>query len=371
MKRLMSLVAGALALLVATPAEAHVGYKIQMTGLYKETKKGGTTFRNVFVTGHAHYVDGVVLEVGVRPEKSAGYLIWTKAPVRKEEFAAELGPWRETFPAGTYVVEAWFDLDKQPEAVKSLLAEEEEFSKCLKDDPTYQEKYKRENPERYEKLMRLIAATGRCASTKQFGTCRVTIGTPDDAQRSNEEDRAFIRDHADLGRALMGELLKESARHSDPDRNAGVNAEAWATWSQDWVDQLTAADGDVQDRLRNTVYNEHKETYSSLGNSLMALGDLQRTISDLLYGAVMEKTAELAKLNKKLDSELSRDERRRRDILKREIAGYDIEKADSSRRAVESIAETLYGHRGLDPAPERMKVFIEELKAEFGLEWKD
>jgi hypothetical protein len=359
----------AIALLASSVASAHVGYKIKMSATYKETKKGDTTFRNIFVSGHAHYPDGVVLVVMIRPEKG-GYLpLSVKATVQKEEFAAEMGPWREGFPAGKYVCESWFEFDKQAEGVKSLLREEEEFAKCLKDDPEYQERYKKENPERYEKLMRQIAGSGKCASNKQFGTCELSIGSADDAAQAGEAERAFLRDRADLAHDMVAELVKTYAKHADPNKGPDATAESFQAWATEFENSLGQLDREISDKLTKMVFNEKKDTYDNLSQCIMAITDLEHGMAAELYGESSKKLAELKELLDKGDKALDKDQKRRRDILKKELSSVESSREDGSRRVVESLAETRFGVKGLDPAPERKKKYIDELKAEYGFQW--
>lgn len=361
----------AIAFLAASVAHAHVGYKIKMTATYKETKKGDTTFRNIFVSGHAHYPDGTTLTVMIRPE-NAGYLpLNMRAVVQKEEFAAEMGPWREGFPAGKYVAEAWFEFDKQSDAVKNALKEEEEFSRCLKDDPAYQEEYKKLNPERYEKLMKQIAGSGKCASNKQFGTCELTIGTADEAAQSSEGERAFLRDRADLVKDLLTELMKTYGKHADPNHGAEVTSEAFDNWQTEFQDQLGQVDQEISGKLRDMVFNERKETYSSLSSTIMSLGDLERSLQASLYGEASSKVKELQKLNDLGDGKLDRDQKRRREALKKELVALEHDREEAEKRFVQNLAETRFGPKGLDPAPERKKKYVEELKAEFSFQWND
>lgn len=361
----------AIALLAASSASAHVGYKIKMTASYKETKKGDTTFRNIFVSGHAHYPDGTSLTVMIRPEK-AGYLpLSVRAVVQKEEFAAEMGPWREGFPAGKYVTEAWFEFEKQPEGVKNALREEEEFARCLKEDPAYQEEYKRLNPERYEKLMRQIASSGKCASNKQFGTCELSIGSADDAAQSSEGERAFLRDRADLVKDMLTEMMKTYEKHAAPDRGSDATAETFDVWQTEFLDQLGQIDQEISGKLRDMVFNERKETYSSLASTIMSLGDLERSLQASLYGEASAKVRELQKLNDIGDGKLDRDQKRHREALKKELMAIERDREDATKRFVQNLAETRFGPKGLDPAPERKKKYVEELKAEFGFQWND
>ncbi|KAF0243263.1 MAG: hypothetical protein FD180_3490 [Planctomycetota bacterium] len=359
----------AIALLAASTACAHVGYKIKMTASYKETKKGDASFRNVFVSGHAHYPNGTSLLVMIRPDKGPYLPMNIRVTVEKEEFAAEMGPWREGFPAGKYVCEAWFEFDRQTEGVKSLLREEEEFQKCLKDDPEYQEKYKKENPERYEKLMRQIAGSGRCASSKQFGTCELTIGTADDAAQSGEAEKAFLGDRADLVKDMLTELVKNYLKHSDPNKGADATAESYAAWAAEFQAQIGLVDAEISGRLREMVFNARKGAYDTLVNSIMALGDLERIMQAGLYGEPAKKLAELKAINDKGDSTLDKDQKRRRDALKRELAGAVEDRSACERRLVESLAETRFGNKGLEPAPARKKKYVEELQAEYGFQW--
>jgi len=98
MRLALPLAVCAVAFLV-TDASAHVGYKIQMTAVYKETKKGDVVFRNVFVTGHAHYPDGTVLKVGIRPEKmSTGYLCWSPLRSGKKSSPRKWAPGASASP---------------------------------------------------------------------------------------------------------------------------------------------------------------------------------------------------------------------------------------------------------------------------------
>lgn len=360
----------AVALLAASSASAHVGYKIKLNASYKETKKGDTAFRNIFVTGHAHYPDGTSLTVMIRPEK-AGYLPLTvRAIVQKEEFAAEMGPWREGFPAGKYIVEAWFELERQSPAVKSELQEQEEFAKCLKDDPTYQEEYKKANPERYEKLMRQIAASGKCASNKQFGASEISIGSADEAAQAGEGERAFLRDRADLVKDLLTELMKTYAKHADPNKGSGETAESFDAWATEFLDQVGQIDQEISSKLREMVFNERKDTYSCLSSTIMALQDLEASVRTQLYGEHADKLKELQALNDR-EGSLDRDQKRRREVLKKELASAEQQYEDATKRLVQSLSETRYGVKGLDPAPERKKKYVDELKEEYGFKWED
>lgn len=358
----------ALACLCST-ANAHVGYKIQMSAQFKETKKGSATFRNVFVTGHAHYPDGTFLKVGVRSEKIGGsYLVWANAVVRKEEFAAELGPWNQGFPAGKYICEAWFEFEKQPEAVRSALQELEEFQKCLKDDPAYQEQYKKENPEKYEKLMKQIAASGKCASNKQYGACELMIGTPDDAAQEDEVEKAFIRDHASATKDLLAELIVNETKHLDPNRNAAINQEAYAGWVGEWQEVVSQSDLEISERRKGSVVSQYSEVYSNISNALISLFELERNIQAAIYGDAIAKEKEYEDLKAKGDG-ASKDEKRRRDTLKREVEAAHKERKELERRTVESLAEALHGKRGLDPSPELFEKFVAEQKEKNGFDW--
>lgn len=361
----------AVALLAASSASAHVGYKIKVNAAYKESKKGDTTFRNIFVTGHAHYPDNTSLTVMIRPEK-AGYLPLTvRAVVQKEEFAAEMGPWREGFPAGKYVIEAWFELERQSPAVKSELQELEEFAKCLKDDPTYQEEYKKANPERYEKLMRQIAASGKCASNKQFGASEISIGSADEAAQASESERAFLRDRADLVKDLLTELMKTYAKHADPNKGSDATMETFDTWATEFLDQVGQIDQEISNKLREMVFNERKDTYSCLSSTIMALQDLEACIKGQLYGEYAAKLKELQALNDRGEANLDRDQKRRREVVKKELAAAEQQYEDATKRLVQSLSETRFGVKGLDPAPERKKKYVEELKEEYGFKWGD
>lgn len=355
--------------LIASTASAHAGYKIKLTAQYKESKKGSTSFRNIFIQGHAHYPNGTVLSVMIRPEK-AGYLPMTvRATVQKEEFAAEMGPWKEGFPAGKYVCEAWFEFDKQTEAVKNELKQTDEFAKCLVEDPAYQEQYKKENPERYEKLMREISVTGKCASNKQFGTCEMNIGSADDAAQSDETEKAFLRDRADLVKDMLTDLMKAYAKHSDPNKGSDCTAESYQTWSSDFETQRGQLDTEISGKLHEMVFNTRKETYELLGNAIRDLGDLQQNLQATLYGEASKKMADLKDLLGKKDAD--KDEKRRREVLKKEMAQLENDREDCERRFVENLAQAYYGHKGLEPAPERLRKWIEERKTEFGFQWKD
>ncbi|MBI2923331.1 MAG: hypothetical protein HYY18_19925 [Planctomycetes bacterium] len=361
----------ALACLIATDACAHVGYKIQMTSQFKETKKGSSTFRNIFVTGHAHYPDGTVLKVGVRSEKVGGsYILWANAVVRKEEFAAELGPWNQSFPPGKYIAEAWFEFDKQPEAVRSALKEQDEFRECLKDDPAYQERYKKENPERYEKLMKQIASSGKCASNKQFGACELMIGTPDDAAQETENEKAFIRDHVDATKELLGELIRTEAKHKDPNRNAAINQDAYAGWVGEWQDVVSKSDLEISERRKAVIVNEFSDVYACISNALISLFELEQNVQSFLYGDAVAKQKELDELLKKGDG-ASKDEKRHRDSLKREMAALVKARAEMEKRTVEALADAMHGKQGLDPSPELHESFIAEQKEKNGFSWED
>ncbi|MCE9581054.1 MAG: hypothetical protein K8T20_00910 [Planctomycetes bacterium] len=360
-----------LATLLASTASAHPGYKIKMTAQYKETKKGDATFRNVFITGHAHYPDGTQLVIMIRPEKASYLPLTVRASVQKQEFAAEMGPWREGFPAGKYICEAWFELEKQSDGVKAALNETEEFAKCLLNNPEYQEQYKKDNPERYEKLMKIITATGKCSSNKQFGTCELTIGTADEAAQSDEADKAFIRDRADMMKDKLTDLMKTFAKHSDPNKGGDATAETYQTWSTEFGNEIGQVDQEISGKIRGTVYNEHKEAFGSLANAIMALQDLERNIQSSLYGDMGAKVAELQAIKDTPEGKLDKDQKRRREVLKRELSGIETERRDDERRFVDNMAQTLYGNRGLEPAPARLKKWVEEIKTEFDFQWND
>lgn len=361
----------ALACLFPAKAQAHIGYKIQMTAQFKETKKGSSTFRNIFVTGHAHYPDSTVLKVGIRSEKVGGsYILWANAIVRKEEFAAEMGPWNQSFPPGKYIAEAWFEFEKQPESVRSALEETEEFAKCLKEDPEYQEKYKKENPEKYEKLMKQIASTGKCASTKQFGACELMIGTPDDASQETENSKAFIRDHVDAAKELLTELIRTEGNHKNPGKNAAINKDAYAGWVASWQEVVTQSDLELSERRKSVIVSEFADVYSNISNSLIALFELEQNVQSFLYGDAVEKIKAYDELIAKGDGG-SKDERRRRDAMKREIDGLVKSRSELERRTLEALAEAMYGEKGMDPSPELKASFVAEQKEKNGFTWGD
>lgn len=359
-----------LAALLSLNASAHPGYKIQLTAQFKETKKGQANFRNVFITGHAHYPDGTVLKVGVRNEKVGGsYLFWVNAPVRGQEFAAEMGPWNQSFPPGKYICEAWFEFEKQPEAVRNSLKDLEEFQECLKDNPDYQERYKKENPEKYEKLMKQIAASGKCASNKAFGACELMIGSADEAEQADENERAFIRGTADGVKELIKALVDQQERHLDQNKSSTVNAEAYQAWLTEWQEAVSSTDLAIAERRKGVVVTAYGPIYSNLSDSLKFLFDYERNLQATLYGDVAAKSTELETLNGKGEG-VNKDEKRRRENLRKELAGVLRERTDLQEQILVALADALYGSQGLDPAPERRKVTIEEWKTEFGFEFE-
>lgn len=357
--------------LLASTASAHIGYKIKMEAQYKETKKGSETFRNIFVTGHGHYPDGTLLIVMIRPE-NGGYLPLTvRVPVKKQEFAAEMGPWREGFPAGKYVCEAWFELEKQSDAVKEALKAEDEFSKCLLNNPAYQEEYKKENPERYEKLMAVITATGKCSSNRQFGACPLVIGTIEEASQSTEAEKAYIRDHASLAKDMLSDLMKTYAKHADPNKGSDATVDTYKQWSAEFQSQIAGIGQEIDTRINGSIFCEHREAFGTLSNALMALQHLESNLGVSLYGDTASAYAQLKVIEATPDSKLDKDQRRQRTALKKQLAASENERSDAEKRAVESLAQTLFGPGGLEPAPARVKTWVDEVKAEFGFEWKE
>jgi len=114
------------------------------------------------------------------------------------------------------------------------------------------------------------------------------------------------------------------------------------------------------------VFNTRKETYELLANSIRDLGDLQQSIQASLYGEASKKLADLKDLQDKKDPD--KDEKRRREVLKKELSHVDEDREDCERRFVQNLAQAYYGHHGLEPAPDRMRKWIEERKTEFGFQ---
>jgi hypothetical protein len=352
--------------LTGSTASAQITTKMRLKAVYRETTKSKKTFRNVFVTGKASYPDGVFLKVGIRHHtQKAVYLDWVDAPVKNGEFVAEFGPWEQSIPPGRYMVESWFEYDRQSNSAKAVLDEMEEFEKCLTDDPDYQEKYKKENPERYEKLMKMIKLTGKCGSNKAYGICDLMIGSPESAEAASQEEREFLRGHADSIRELTKEAMNIWAQHNDPNRSTNLNADAYAEWAQIWRDTVLALDGELATRLRNVKMNEYSAASQMLVAAIVDLQAIETIAASSLYGPNAEKVLKLAEFQSR-ESSLTKDERRQRDALKSDLAGMHSDLEMAQNDLVEHLAEALYGNKGLNPAPAKKDVTIEELKVEFG-----
>jgi hypothetical protein len=364
--KLASVTCLTLVALLSSSASAQITTKMRLKATYKESTKAKKTFRNVFVSGKASYPDGVFLRVGIRHHtQKALYLDWVSAPVKNGEFVAEFGPWEQVIPPGRYYVESWFEYDRQTGAAKAVLDEMEEFSKCLKDDPEYQERYKKENPERYEKLMKMIARTGKCGSNKAYGICELIIGSPEAAEAANQDEREFLRGHADSIRELTKEMMSTYATHGSPNKNSNVNAESYLEWAQTWRDTVLALDGELAGRLRNVKMNEYSAASQNLASAIMSLQALETSLAVSLYGENQDTTAKLAEFESR-ESTLTKDEKRQRDALRNKIKELQVDIISQQNDLVDALAEALYGDKGLNPNPEKQEFTIEELKVEFG-----
>lgn len=357
--------------LAAAASSAHAQFtnNIKLSAQYKETKKGDAVFRNIFVTGTARFPDGVVLSVMVRPEDASYLPLTMRATVEKGEFAAEMGPWKAGFPPGTYVCEAWFEIDRQSEPVKAALRETDEFAKCLVSNPDYQKEYKEKNPERYEKLMRQIELTGKCTSDRQYGATQLKIGTAEEAAQSKELDRAVVRDRADLMFDMLADLEKTRSQHVAKDKGEAFTKDTWNAWAGPFRDMLADTDKVITERVTGSVFNSYKPAYDHVAGALRALAELERITTDCLYGDSSKMLAECAALEAR--SDLDKDEKRRRDVLKREAAALDEAREAQQRAVLDGVAQAIYGRDGLTPAPERLKKWIQDQKSKCGYTWKD
>jgi len=245
---------------------------------------------------------------------------------------------------------------------------QEEFAKCLKDDPKYQEEYKKANPERYEKLMKQIAASGRCASYTQYGACELNVGTADDAAQAGEIEKAFIRDHIEIVKELLKELVQMKLKHTDPNRNSNDNQESFTAWATEWQDVVSKSDMEIAERRGGVVTSDYSDLYADISNALMSMSDLEHSVESAIYGEFAKKNAQLAGFVAKGES-LARDEKRLRDQYKKDVEAETKNTIELEQRTLEFLASALFGRTGLDPSPERKVKFIEELKQELGFEW--
>ncbi|MBI3272266.1 MAG: hypothetical protein HYZ53_24965 [Planctomycetes bacterium] len=254
----------------------HEGYPITVKAEYKEFGRGGSTKRMIFVMGHAHYPDGTRMAVGLRYEGQDQYVVWYNATVIKQSFVAELGPWMKDLSPGQYIVEAWFNFDRQSKQIQQKVVETDaavegggvssENAKC--------------KPE-------VLAAKKDCLSKNVVGACVVMVGTPNQYQMDEQRNGDFLVEALGVVESLRAELKTVAAKHQEALKKpagspkpgeaappAALDQKAWEAWTGDWMTRLDEVDQKLSEWKMSRVVQKDSDVYADMVNALIKLRDL-------------------------------------------------------------------------------------------------
>lgn len=367
MQRWIPALAAASVFFFSGPARAHEGYKFDLTAGLKTVQKGREQFSMVYVQGHAHYPDGTLLHVGLKLPNAESYIKILTVRVSKMEFVAELGPFEQHFPPGKYPVVVRFVYEDQTPDMKETLKHHEDMAQCLVDNPDYQAIMKEQNPKRYDEFMKLLRANGgKCIGKDQIGSGFVEIGNPEEAAREREAQEALLRDSAAAGRDLFAALL----RVAPPAGGApAVDAPDPQGWYVRWLDDWSALEEPVRVRKASLICVERPQAFETLNSALLTLRLLQDIVHSEAFGDAAGWKTDLAPLET-LGDRATKDERRRRDALRKSLAELHERRLSCERTAAENLADTLFGKDGLEPSREKRLKYLHDLKDDLALEWE-
>ncbi len=260
-------VAGALFAAQAPSIAAHEGYPIMIEAKYQEIKRGGTVKRMIFVNGHAHYPNGTRIAVGLRLEEQQQYLAWYNGVVKNQAFIVEMGPWNKDFASGLYIVEGWFLWERQPSTIQGAIKKAEDglergVDNCDAD---------------------VVKDRKRCKTKSVFGACVLQVGTPGRFLVEEEETRSFLSEVNETLVAVYGDVEQANKEHSDAEKAAEVNAEAWKIQQEDWNRRLQEVDGAVIKWHQSKLTVRHQRAYTASANAVMNIQALYGSYGEKLY----------------------------------------------------------------------------------------
>lgn len=267
------LVAIGLATVFSASAAAHDGHPIVLEAKYTEIHHGVRVRRMIFVTGHAHYPDGTILKVAVRPAGSKQYVDdWISARVRKEAFAADMGPYMKEFSSGEYIIEAWFRFDDQPESVRDAILKSQEGADGGVGICTAER----------------VAAQLGCISKKVFGVAVVAVGTPARAMLEEQAALEFFGQVRESLQAILDEARDGYRRHSAGDKDPALNVSVWQARAEEWRARVSQIDVALL-RWNNSKLNApHRPAYAAANTAMVNLEGLigahGRELYDLASG---------------------------------------------------------------------------------------
>ncbi|MBI2922095.1 MAG: hypothetical protein HYY18_13665 [Planctomycetes bacterium] len=367
MRRLIPAAAAAMVFLFSQAARAHDGYKFELKAGLKKVQRGKGEFAMVYVEGHAHYPDGTLLRVGIRHPNVETYLKSVQVRVSKRLFMAEIGPWEQHFPPGRYPVIVEFEFEDQSKGMQDTLQSHEDIAQCLVNNPEFQAKYKKDNPEKYEQFMKEIKANGgRCIGKKQSGSCFLEVGSPEDAERDRAEEAALLRDGADAAAELFSGLMKVRP----PAPGAGTfDASDPRAWYNRWRDDWTGVEGPLRRRSASLVWVSLPRVHECLNSALLNMLLLQDAVHSQAFGDAAAWAAEIEEL-RALGEGLTKDQRRRRDHLAGELRRFAELRQGYERTIAENLAEAKFGKEGIEPSAENRLAWLNALKDDLGFEWE-
>lgn len=274
-------IAVALGLLLSSSAlVAHEGYPITVKADYREIGRGGSVKRMIFVTGHAHYPDGTRMAIGLRYEGQQQYVSWYNTTVMKQGFVAEIGPFTKALSPGQYVIEAWFNWERQSEPVKAEI---------MKADANVEgggisEKNAKCRPE-------VLAAKKDCLSRNVVGACVIMVGTPNQYQMEDIKNIELLQQALGEIEKLMDELRGEVKKHLEA-KNAKTppaagttpaTKESWQEWGPGWLGRVDAVDQVLSQWKQSRLVQKDSDSYSDMVNVLLKMRELWGQWGGKLY----------------------------------------------------------------------------------------
>ena len=357
MRRPIGFIAAISMFLFAGLAEAQEPEVLTMKAELKADFSAGKELSFVYINGDSLYPDGTKIFVGLQPPDTFKFLMTTSCIVEKGHFLAEIGPLEQHFPPGRYRVVGAFRFEEQNPAMQARLGDFRDLAKCVKDDTEFAADYERENPVRFKLLKDYIDRTGRCPGKTGFGETHLVIGTDQDADRARAMEKSFLHDYADSAARLSATLATVGV---SPDADPAL---VLAPWRTEWTDH----DATLRRKCASVIYLSHPEAAAAIQAAYMNLESLAKCVEAFAAGRGAELRRDIEGLAAKGDA-LDKDESRRLNRLKADLAALEAARALLARSVAASLADALYGSKGLEPAPARARVYVRELLEPFGVE---
>jgi hypothetical protein len=332
----------AAAALLAGHSSADPAKRFDFTAKFRT---GSPVPRLLAVEGTSIYPDGALLRIGIRARGAATWILKGEAALRNRKFLSEFNLGESSLPPGWYEAVVEFDLGDQPTHVKNLVQAGSDFEACALDPEhgkEFIEKLRAESKEYAAAVEEYVRKNRRCASEEQAARKFFQVGGDGDAEALLELECAFLRDHAESALQTLQALCTLQA--GDPAATQAALSEASTA-----VERTDAA---VRARRRGLAWCPRGPVYDALSNALFQTARLRETVESLALGEGARLAAEIASLDAS-ESPLDKDERRRHEAMSAALQQLRATRAETARRALAILADSLHGPAGLDPATDR------------------